>query len=406
MRDITITFDGGQTSVNFAQAALILQGTASVYSKKIEFLYKLVLKMMDLLTNKEAQDAGDENAEDGNQPGGRKKKQVDMTTEFQLLEAIVGKNLEMKNDEDSLGQRKNELNFVYITPRQLIEKEGSETKAVKVNMFMGTKFDLLGSKEDFRVNGQFIVETGKLGDDVNIEDAVANMSISLCEGDSDDGRDILADDQVNDVSMVEEMEPQEMVCGEPADAIHNVSEMGQSDDHDTVNNPPDESIEQVDRRQLRSSEQIAEAPVNVTPETVSDPWEPLNPHEQLQTPKPMKKGRTIRYPPSIAAKRDRAKKGLPEEPVRKIIVPIEQYLINEMTGHSGSQAFSRVHSEFLDLAYVEHKRRVELDKRIRKARTNVKTPRRRQSVAAAPPTRDVYEEVKEDDPWDMPDQVD
>merc|ERR550519_634343 len=48
MRDITITFDGGQTSVNFAQAALILQGTASVYSKKIEFLYKLVLKMMEL----------------------------------------------------------------------------------------------------------------------------------------------------------------------------------------------------------------------------------------------------------------------------------------------------------------------------------------------------------------------
>ena len=210
---------------------ILLKGTASVYSKKIEFLYKLVLKMMDLLTNKEAQDAGDENAEDGNQPGGRKKKQVDMTTEFQLLEAIVGKNLEMKNDEDSLGQRKNELNFVYITPRQLIEKEGSETKAVKVNMFMGTKFDLLGSKEDFRVNGQFIVETGKLGDDVNIEDAVANMSISLCEGDSDDGGDILADDQVNDVSMVEEMEPLEMVCEEPTDdhPHHNVSEMGQRD---------------------------------------------------------------------------------------------------------------------------------------------------------------------------------
>ena len=33
---MTITFDGGQTSVNFAQAALVLQGTASVYevSKK------------------------------------------------------------------------------------------------------------------------------------------------------------------------------------------------------------------------------------------------------------------------------------------------------------------------------------------------------------------------------------
>ena len=30
--------DGGETSVNFAEAALLLQGTASVYSKMVEFL--------------------------------------------------------------------------------------------------------------------------------------------------------------------------------------------------------------------------------------------------------------------------------------------------------------------------------------------------------------------------------
>ena len=30
--------DGEETSVNFAEAALLLQGTASVYSKMVEFL--------------------------------------------------------------------------------------------------------------------------------------------------------------------------------------------------------------------------------------------------------------------------------------------------------------------------------------------------------------------------------
>ena len=52
IQHLTITFDGGQSSINFAQAALVLQGTVSVYSKKIEFLWKLVGEMLDMLSNK------------------------------------------------------------------------------------------------------------------------------------------------------------------------------------------------------------------------------------------------------------------------------------------------------------------------------------------------------------------
>lgn len=47
--------------------------------------------------------------------------------------------------------RKATLNFISVTPRQLIEKEGREQKAVKVNVFAKTTGrDLLGQKEDFR----------------------------------------------------------------------------------------------------------------------------------------------------------------------------------------------------------------------------------------------------------------
>ena len=42
----------------------------------------------------------------------------------------------MKYVEESLPERKNALNFIYVTPRQLIEKEGFEQKAVKVILFM------------------------------------------------------------------------------------------------------------------------------------------------------------------------------------------------------------------------------------------------------------------------------
>ena len=40
--------------INFAEAALFLQGTASVYSKKVEFLWQTVLSMLDTLASKRA----------------------------------------------------------------------------------------------------------------------------------------------------------------------------------------------------------------------------------------------------------------------------------------------------------------------------------------------------------------
>ncbi len=34
---ITITFDGGETTMNFAEAAMLIQGSACVYSRKVKF---------------------------------------------------------------------------------------------------------------------------------------------------------------------------------------------------------------------------------------------------------------------------------------------------------------------------------------------------------------------------------
>lgn len=52
-----MALNGAQhAKVNFVEAALLLQGTASVYSKKVEFLWQNVLKMLDLLTSQKALD--------------------------------------------------------------------------------------------------------------------------------------------------------------------------------------------------------------------------------------------------------------------------------------------------------------------------------------------------------------
>ena len=79
----------------------MLQGTASVYSKKIEFLWKLVGEMLDMLSNKKTSEDGngDEAGGSGGPSRGRKR-QIDMTREFQYLTTDIGKNINIKTDEE------------------------------------------------------------------------------------------------------------------------------------------------------------------------------------------------------------------------------------------------------------------------------------------------------------------
>ena len=42
LETLTISFDEGQTTLNFAEAALLIQGSACIYSKKVEYLYNML----------------------------------------------------------------------------------------------------------------------------------------------------------------------------------------------------------------------------------------------------------------------------------------------------------------------------------------------------------------------------
>jgi condensin-2 complex subunit H2 len=52
LEEITISFDGGETNVNFAEAALLIQGSACVYSKKVEYLYNLLYHTLEAVVEK------------------------------------------------------------------------------------------------------------------------------------------------------------------------------------------------------------------------------------------------------------------------------------------------------------------------------------------------------------------
>ena len=68
-----IQLDGRTTSIDFAHAAMFLQGTVSVYSKKVEFLWQTVLKMLDTLASKRALEEAEVNStKNAGHPGKQK----------------------------------------------------------------------------------------------------------------------------------------------------------------------------------------------------------------------------------------------------------------------------------------------------------------------------------------------
>ena len=65
--------DGGKSNLNFAEAALLIQGSTAVYSRKVEHLHQLVLQSIEYINNKKnhsnnkaVNNPGDKNNKSGN----------------------------------------------------------------------------------------------------------------------------------------------------------------------------------------------------------------------------------------------------------------------------------------------------------------------------------------------------
>ncbi|XP_061524315.1 condensin-2 complex subunit H2 isoform X2 [Phycodurus eques] len=50
--ELCLTFDEGKTKLNFAEAALLIQGSACIYSKKVEMLHNLVYQTLDYIRDR------------------------------------------------------------------------------------------------------------------------------------------------------------------------------------------------------------------------------------------------------------------------------------------------------------------------------------------------------------------
>ncbi|XP_044856036.1 condensin-2 complex subunit H2-like [Mauremys mutica] len=160
---ICISFDGGQTTMNFIEAALLIQGSACIYSKKVEYLYSLVYQALDFISNKKRDKQPTSMGEDGTDTdvsaGPRTEEE-----EFLSLDDIKDTNvvsLDMKKDHQP-----NTVNIVPLTPMALVPPEETEKKD---NPLFSRKGEILASRKDFRMNtctphasGAFMLELAGL----------------------------------------------------------------------------------------------------------------------------------------------------------------------------------------------------------------------------------------------------
>ena len=347
LHELQISLDGHEAKVNFAEAALFLQGTASVYSKKVEFLWQNVLQMLDLLASKKALEEA-ENEEDGE--GGQKKRSKKSYfdgSHFALIDIEMAKNTNMKNEEVScVHSRKMTLKFIFVTPRQLIEKEGKEQKMTRVNMYLKStqnKYDLLGQKEEFRVNSQFALGTGMIGDELSAESHLGQQSVSLCEEST-----ILESTNFVCENVIEnEPEPE----NEP-DLLREPDFLPDLPPESPGELPeiPEPEPEIQSPRKNKTCEDF----LNEPKAPLEESWEPLEPHEVVTISKPIRKGRRKRPQPNSSVDVSKVKKsftksrGASQSKDVQVVVPIEEFLITELKKGSKIVENSNIASSLQD----------------------------------------------------------
>lgn len=142
LEHVEIIFDDGKTTMNFAEAALLIQGSACIYSKKVEFLYNLVVQMLELLQNKrKAQENAERNAsnmENGNQLRNANDEDDDFVP---LDDIVIATNIVLK-DEKSL------IVFLKKPPICSLTMENPVLGLIPLYSELN---EVIGKREDFQI---------------------------------------------------------------------------------------------------------------------------------------------------------------------------------------------------------------------------------------------------------------
>ncbi|XP_007189322.2 condensin-2 complex subunit H2 isoform X4 [Balaenoptera acutorostrata] len=249
---ICISFDEGKTTMNFIEAALLIQGSACVYSKKVEYLYSLVYQALDFISGKKRAKQLSCEREDGpiGDAGSRAPQEVEY--EFLSLDDLSDSraNVDLRSD-----QAPSETLIVPLLPMALVAPDETEKNS---NPLYSCRGEVLASRKDFRMNtctphprGAFMLEPV----------GMSPMGALLPRNQKEAGR---AEEQPMEVSACRSPVPGLSISQEPGTTPEGPVPGGGGEEEDTEGaaEPPEASAPEVpmEPREPRSPEQSAAQP--------------------------------------------------------------------------------------------------------------------------------------------------
>ncbi|XP_029351113.1 condensin-2 complex subunit H2 [Echeneis naucrates] len=138
--EMCITFDGGETRLNFAEAALLIQGSACIYSKKVELLHNLVYQTLEYIN-----DRNKKRSKQADTPEGDAAVSAPHAEEEALFTPLDIDPSETSKRVDS----NTTVNVAPLPPESLIPLESHEKHKLPL---ISLKGEVLCSQKDFRIN--------------------------------------------------------------------------------------------------------------------------------------------------------------------------------------------------------------------------------------------------------------
>uniref|UniRef100_A0A2I3S8Z3 Condensin-2 complex subunit H2 n=1 Tax=Pan troglodytes TaxID=9598 RepID=A0A2I3S8Z3_PANTR len=331
---ICISFDEGKTTMNFIEAALLIQGSACVYSKKVG---PQLSSVQEDRANGVASSGVPQEAEN----------------EFLSLDDFPDSrtNVDLKND-----QTPSEVLIIPLLPMALVAPDEMEKNN---NPLYSRQGEVLASRKDFRMNtcvphprGAFMLEPEGMS-------PMEPAGVSPMPGTQKDaGR---TEEQPMEVSVCRSPVPALGFSQEPGPSPEGPMPLGGGEDEDAEeavelpeasapkaalepkeSRSPQQSAALPSRYMLREREGAPE-PASCVKET-PDPWQSLDPFDSLES-KPFKKGRPYSVPPCVeeAMGQKRKRKGAAK------LQDFHQWYLAAYADHADSRRLRRKGPSFADM---------------------------------------------------------
>ncbi|TKC34269.1 hypothetical protein EI555_001459, partial [Monodon monoceros] len=333
---ICISFDEGKTTMNFTEAALLIQGSACVYSKKVEYLYSLVYQALDFISGKKRAKQLSCEQEDGpiGDAGSRAPQEVEY--EFLSLDDLSDSraNVDLRSD-----QAPSETLIVPLLPMALVAPDEMEkyNNPLYRGAFMlepvgmSPTGALLPRNQKGEGSGSDVEASGR-AEEQPVEVSVCRSPVPLLS--ASQGPGTTPEGPVPGGGGEEEHTEW---AAEPPEASAPEVPMELQEPRS-----PEQSAAQPRRCALRERREALE-PASRLKET-PDPWQGLDPFDSLDS-KPFRKGRPYSVPPSVeeAPGQKRKRKGAVK------LQDFHQWYLAAYADHADSRRPRRKGPSFADM---------------------------------------------------------